>query len=194
MILRAIALLFLKLTRMSAPDPDVPQIPKAIIIGAPHTSNWDFVYFLALKWKYGVQVNFIGKHTLFKGVMGWFMRSVGGIPVDRRSSNNVVDQMAERFANSERMLLVMAPSGTRSKRDYWKSGFYHIAKAAGVPVYTGYLDFDKRVISFGIPIEITGDVTADMDKFREFYADKIGKRPEKHSRIRLRAEDAEEES
>jgi len=192
MILRNIARFVLWITGWKLSDQAV-QIPdKAVIIGVPHTSNWDFVYFIAFKWRYGLNVRFMGKKSLFRPPLGWFMRGVGGISIDRTSAHNVVDQMALAFKENDKLLLAIAPSATRSKRDYWKSGFYHIALAADVPVFLGWLDFQTKTGCFGVPMSLTGNVKEDMDKIRAHYSDKFGKRPEKTSTIRLRLEDKEE--
>ena len=192
MILRSIARFVIWITGWKLSDQTATLPDKAVIIGAPHTSNWDFVYFIAFKWKYGLTVRFMGKKSLFRPPLGWFMRGVGGISIDRTSAHNVVDQMASAFKDNEKLLLVMAPAATRSKRDYWKSGFYHIALAANVPVYLGWLDFQTKTACFGVPISLTGDPVVDMNKIRAHYADKHGKRPEKTSTIRLRLEDGAE--
>jgi 1-acyl-sn-glycerol-3-phosphate acyltransferase len=134
----------------------------------------------------------MGKHTLFKPPFGTFFKRLGGIPIVRHRPGGVVGQMVEQFENNESLVLMVPAEGTRSHVDYWKSGFYHIARKADVPVVLSYLDFGKKVGGIGPAIELTGDFSADMDKIRDFYADKTGFRPEKAGVIRLREEDIEE--
>ncbi|RMF18539.1 MAG: acyltransferase [Deltaproteobacteria bacterium] len=167
----------------------VPAAPKFVLIAAPHTSNWDLVLLLALAAVVGVRISWMGKYNMFVGPFGWMLKRFGGIPIYRHQRLNMVDQMVERFAESERLVLVVPAEATRGRGEYWKSGFYHIARRAGVPIYTGYLDYRRRRGSFGEPIMPTGDVRADMDKIRAFYADKVAKYPEKFTPPRLREED-----
>jgi 1-acyl-sn-glycerol-3-phosphate acyltransferase len=136
-----------------------------------------------------VKINWLGKHTLFKCPYGWFMRLTGGIAVDRRAARGLVSSAADIIGEKDKIHLAVAASGTRGKRDYWKSGFYHIATEAQVPIVCGFLDYGKKECGLGLSIMPTGDIKADMDQIRAFYADKTGKFPEKRSRIRLRAED-----
>jgi 1-acyl-sn-glycerol-3-phosphate acyltransferase len=149
-------------------------------------------FMLAMAFVYDIPVKWMGKHTLFKAPFGPFFRSLGGIPIVRHRPGGVVGQMVEHFENNESLVLMVPAEGTRSHVDYWKSGFYHIAAAADVPVILSYLDFGKKVGGIGPAIELTGDFRADMDKIREFYSDKQGFRPERAGVIRLREEDVEE--
>ncbi|MEM7155500.1 MAG: lysophospholipid acyltransferase family protein [Myxococcota bacterium] len=167
----------------------IPEPRRFVLIAAPHTSNWDLPYMLAIGWVYGIRVRWMGKHTLFGPPFGWLMRKVGGVPIDRRAPHGVVAQMAERFAQADELMLAVPPEGTRSKREYWKSGFYEIAKAAGVPIVLGYLDFGNKVGGMGPPLVPTGDVVADMDVIREFYREKSGHRPAEFTQPRLRSEE-----
>jgi 1-acyl-sn-glycerol-3-phosphate acyltransferase len=167
----------------------IPTEPKYVLIAAPHTTNWDLVHMLSLGAVEGVEIQWMGKHTLFKFPFGWFMRWTGGIAVDRRSKQNLVEQLQEEFKTRDRLALAVAAAGTRSKRDYWKSGFYWIALGAGVPVVTGFLDYKRKVGGFGPPVHLTGDITKDMDVFRAFYANVTAKYPEQVTRVRLREED-----
>jgi 1-acyl-sn-glycerol-3-phosphate acyltransferase len=121
------------------------------------------------------------------------MRRMGGVPVDRSKNNSLVDQIVTLFKTTERdILLVVPPSGTRSRREYWKSGFYHMALGANVPVVPGVLDYEGKRAGFGKGIHLTGDIVADMDVLRAFYADKRGRYPANETRIRLRGEDEAE--
>ncbi len=164
--------------------------PKSIIIAAPHTSNWDFPFMLMAAYIIGFRISWMGKHTLFWGPFGPLMRALGGIPVDRRSPQNLVQQVAERFARSDALVLAIPPEGTRKQVEYWKSGFYQIARAAQVPIVLGFLDFERKVGGLGPVLHPTQDVRADMDRIRAFYRDIRGKLPELESTPRLREEDA----
>lgn len=166
-----------------------PNASKAVLIAAPHTSNWDFFHALMAGWVFGVQFQWLGKQELFDGPLGPLLRWLGGVAVDRRASHGLVEEVARRFQAADRMLLMVPAEGTRSYRPYWKSGFYQIALAADVPIILGYLDYRRRRAGLGPALHPTGDMSADMDVIRAFYADKTGKYPERFGRVRLRAED-----
>ncbi|WP_324993267.1 lysophospholipid acyltransferase family protein [Hyalangium sp.] len=170
----------------------LPATRKFVFIAAPHTSNWDLPFMIATAYVLGVRISWLGKHTLFEGPFGGFMRALGGIPVDRRSRHSMVEQVAERFQQAEELVLGISPEGTRKKVEYWKSGFYHIARAAQVPVGMGFLDFGRKVAGLGPLLPLTGDVRADMDQVRAFYRDLRGKLPEFECIPRLREEDPEQ--
>jgi 1-acyl-sn-glycerol-3-phosphate acyltransferase len=168
-----------------------PAVDRYVIIAAPHTSNWDMPFMLAIAFVYDIPVRWMGKHTLFKAPFGSFFKSLGGIPIVRHRPGGVVGQMVEHFENNESLALMVPAEGTRSHVEYWKSGFYHIARSADVPVILSYLDARKKVGGIGPAIELTGDFGADMDKIRKFYAGMQGFRPENIGVIRLREEDVE---
>lgn len=167
-----------------------PDTLKYVAIAAPHTSNWDLVLMLAVAWVNRVKLSWMGKHTLFHGPLGWLLRAFGGIPVDRRSKHHVVEQLAEAFKHAKRLVLAVPPEGTRKRAEYWKSGFYHIARLAQVPIIPGALDYSRKIASAG-PAIVPGDNTLrdDMDRIRAFYADKIGRFPALMGPVRLREED-----
>lgn len=148
----------------------IPDVPRCVALGVPHTSNWDGVLLLAMAAATGMQMSFMIKDDWLRGPMGPIMRRLGAIGIDRSKANNVVDTMVAELRRRERLWLVVPPEGTRSRSDYWKSGFYHIALGAGVPVVPGYLDYGRKRMGCGAPIDLTGDVTADMDRIRAFYA------------------------
>jgi 1-acyl-sn-glycerol-3-phosphate acyltransferase len=148
-------------------------VKKCVIAGAPHTSNWDFVFFAGATKQEKVQPNFMGKHTLFKGMMRNFMLDMGGISVDRTKKANTVEQMKDEFARRSELNLVIAAEGTRSSDGKWKSGFYNIAKAAGVPIVLAYADNDKRTIGFSPPMMPTGNYGEDLLKIAEWFRAKI---------------------
>ncbi len=167
---------------------DQPEPGNYILICAPHTSNWDFGYLLAFMFIRRIKVSWMGKHTLFKKPFGGFMKWLGGIPVDRRKTHGVVDQIAEYFKKSENLIIAIAPEGTRHKTDHWKSGFYHIANTAKVPLLLGYLDFANKVVGIGSVYSLTGNINQDMDIIRDFYKDFRGANPEDESTMILREE------
>lgn len=165
----------------------VPVDGTGVLIGAPHTSNWDFVLMLAIAWEAGLPLRWLGKHTLFRGAAGPLMRALGGIPVDRRDPTGLVDAVVARLRAGERFYLVVTPEGTRSGSG-WKSGFYRIARAADLPVTLGYVDRTTMTTGLGPTLRLTGDVPADMDRIRSFYADKSGLVPQRRTEPRLRDE------
>ncbi len=171
-----------------------PDEEKYVIIAAPHTTNWDMPFMLAMAFVFDIPVRWMGKHTLFKEPYGTFFRSLGGMPIVRHRKGGVVEQMVEAFEREPSLVLMVPAEGTRSYVEYWKSGFYHIARAANVPVCLSYLDFDKKVGGIGPTVTLTGDVEADMDKIRAFYEGKQGMYPERVGKIRLREEDAQRDA
>jgi 1-acyl-sn-glycerol-3-phosphate acyltransferase len=169
---------------VTRPAPDRPTV----LIGAPHTSNMDFVLMLAIAWRLRIPVRWLGKKSLFTGWRGPLMRGLGGIPVDRSDPGRVVGEVVERVRAGEVFGLVVTPEGTRGAGEYWKSGFYRIAMQAHMPVTLGYVDRTTMTTGLGPTLELTGDVTADMDVIRAFYADKAGYRPAGRTEPRLREE------
>ncbi len=185
---RVIARLFWTFSRWNFRSEPAPTRP-TVLIGAPHTSNWDFVLMLAIAWRLGIPVRWLGKHGLFRGWRGPVMRALGGIPVDRRDPARVVDDVVARIRSGEVFGLVVTPEGTRSGAG-WKSGFYRIAQQTGMPVTLGYVDRTTMTTGLGPTFEVSGDVGADMDLIRAFYADKAGVRPHLRTEPRLRDESA----
>jgi 1-acyl-sn-glycerol-3-phosphate acyltransferase len=165
-----------------------PRERRFVLIAAPHTSNWDLVYLLALSELFDVRISWMGKDAIFRPPFGWLMKRLGGIPVVRGKSNNLVFQASQRFASSDDLALVVPAEGTRGSVERWKSGFYHIARRADVPIVLGYLDYARKRGGFGPSLRATDDVRKDMDQIREFYADKIGKYPDLFAEPRLREE------
>lgn len=146
----------------------VPDLPRMVLIVAPHTSNWDFLTGLWAKLALRLGARFVGKHTLFRGPMGVFMRWLGGVPVDRRAAAGFADQVAQALREAERMVVVIAPEGTR-KRTPWKSGFYRIAVAAGVPILPVAFDYPRKAVVFAPPFAPSGDYQADLAALRALY-------------------------
>ncbi|RDC59008.1 hypothetical protein HME9302_00185 [Alteripontixanthobacter maritimus] len=153
-------------------DSPLPPIPKYVIAGAPHSSNWDFVFFVGATADQGVIPNYMGKAALFKWPMTEFMLDMGGVPVDRSKRANYVEQVADEYARRDHMALVIAPEGTRSSKGEWRSGFYHIAVAADVPIVPAWVNPQTHVLGFGPPIHPTGDYPADLAKIAAWLRSK----------------------
>ena len=170
------------------PDGIRPEAKKFVLIAAPHTTNWDFVYLIAFAALFELKISWIGKHTLFRWPFGFLARALGGVPVRRSRSEKMVTAMARTFEEHEELGLVVPAEGTRSHVDYWKSGFYHIAMTAQVPIVMSYLDYSQKRGGFGPAFLPSGDVRRDMDTIRAFYEGRKGKHPELFGRPRLREE------
>jgi 1-acyl-sn-glycerol-3-phosphate acyltransferase len=168
-IVRRIILVIYRLMGWKIESPLPGHLRKYVIAGAPHTSNWDFVFFTGATHEQGIQPNFMGKHTLFKWPMTRFMHDMGGIPIDRRTSANYVDQVAAEFARRDSLALVVAVEGTRRSDGRWKSGFYHIARAAGVPIVPALADNARRILSFGEPLVPSGNYGEDLLKLAQWF-------------------------
>ena len=164
----------------------LPNEKKFVVIIAPHTSNWDFFMFILVKFAFKLKVTFIGKHSIFIGPIGWLLKKLGGIPVERSSNHNVVDTIAKEFNKRENMIFGLSPEGTRSYLDHWKSGFYHIAKKANVPLVLAFLDTKTKTIGWGPCIKLTDNKEKDLIKIADFYQDKIGFKPYKYSKPQFR--------
>lgn len=155
-----------------------PNLPKAVVIAAPHTSNWDFIIGIAAKSKLELDIHWLGKHTLFRKPFDRLFRWLGGTPVERNSSQGIVEQTIDLFRNQEQFLLGLSPEGTRKKVDRWKTGFYQIARGAGVPIIPVAFDYSKKMILIGEPLEPSGSAEKDFAKLRDFYSDVKGKVPQ----------------
>lgn len=158
-------------------DGQFPDLPRFVIIVGPHTSNWDFICALFCDLALDLEAGFLAKHTIFVGPFGRWLKSLGGIPVVRSASHNVVSQVAAEFARRERMVLAIAPEGTRRKVETWKSGYWHIAHAAGVPIVPVGLDFARKAAVIGPLRYPTESIEADEAEFRKFFAGITPKRP-----------------
>lgn len=155
-----------------------------ILLGAPHTSNIDFLLMLGIAWDARMKIHWLGKQELFRGIAGPVMRALGGIPVNRKSASNVVSEVTARARQEERFLLVITPEGTRKGKG-WRSGFYRIGMETGLPVTLGYADGATRSAGLGPTIHLTGDVEADMNGIRDFYREITGVRPQYKTEPRL---------
>jgi 1-acyl-sn-glycerol-3-phosphate acyltransferase len=147
----------------------LPDVPKVLVAVAPHTSNWDFVVGVMALFALDLRISFLGKHTLFRGLFGKWMQSIGGIPVDRAKPNGVVDECTSAIRAAERVLFAMAPEGTRQLDKGFKSGFLHIARQANVPICLAYFDFTNRVVGFGELFHPSGDVDVDIARIIDYY-------------------------
>ncbi len=155
----------------------IPDLPRFVVIVVPHTSNWDFVIAMATLFALGVKVSFIGKHTLFKGPFGAVMRWLGGIAVERTTQQGFVTKAIESFNQREQLILGLAPEGTRKKVDTWRSGFYHIARGADVPLLLAGFDYREKVVKVGPLFQPTGDMETDFVHLRTHFAGITGKKP-----------------
>ncbi|MEC7525510.1 MAG: lysophospholipid acyltransferase family protein [Myxococcota bacterium] len=168
---------------------EAPEASSFVLIAAPHTSNWDLPFTLALSYVYDVPIRWAGKHTLFRPPFGPVMRLLGGVPIVRHERQNRVEQLAALFEQHEDLVLTVPAEGTRSRTEHWKSGFYQIAFTAKVPIVCGYLDYARKRGGFGLAFVPTGNIREDMDRIRDFYEGKQGKFPAKFGPVRLRVED-----
>ncbi|TCO80244.1 1-acyl-sn-glycerol-3-phosphate acyltransferase [Plasticicumulans lactativorans] len=167
--LRALAAACLRLSGWRI-EGQLPELPRYVVIGAPHTSNWDFALMLAMALHFRVEFVWMGKDSLFASPLGGLFRWLGGVPVDRSRPHGLVDAAVAAFDARERLVLVIAPEGTRKQVQRWRTGFYHIAAQAGVPILLAYVDARRRVGGLGPLFHPTGDAQADMAAIRAFYA------------------------
>jgi len=159
----------------------LPDINQYVVIAAPHTTNWDFPITLALAFSFKCNVYWMGKDTLFKPPFGAIMKFLGGVPIDRSTSSNLVEQSIQAFGQNNKLVLVIPPEGTRKNVRYWKTGFYYIANGANVPIVMGFLDYKRKVGGIGHIFQPTGNIDTDMVAIQFFYANISGKYPEKSS-------------
>lgn len=160
----------------------------AVLVAAPHTSNWDFPLMLAMAWDAGLSPRWLGKKEMFTGPLAPIFRALGGVAVDRKNAAGLVDELVSHAKGSDTLAIVVPAEGTRSKGQYWKSGFRRIAADAGIPYILTYLDGPSRTGGFGPALHPTADVKADMDLVRTFYADKAGVKPANKTDPLLREE------
>ena len=157
----------------------LPDLPKYIIIGAPHTSSWDFVLFLGVIFRLKVSVRYMGKAELFRKPFGWFFYWCGGIPVDRSKSQGLVEQMVAACEKSDKFILTIAPEGTRHHVTEWKMGFYHIAKAAGIPLVMAIVDGKHKTMRVGQVFHLTENMDADIKAIKGYFDGMMGINPRK---------------
>ena len=154
------------------------DLKKYLVIAAPHTSNWDFPIAILTKFAEGANINFIGKHTLFKPPFGFIFRALGGTPVNRSKSKNMVQTLIDVYHTNEQFIFAISPEGTRKKMTTWKTGFYHVAKGANVPIVMATLDFEYKQIVINDPYYVTGDQKVDFLYFHNYFKNVKGKNPE----------------
>ena len=172
-LLRFLAILILRLIGWTSIGNKV-SVPKYVLIGAPHTSNWDFPLMLLVVLELRLQLFWMGKHTLFSFPFSGIMKWLGGIPINRTKSHNVVYDIVGQFKSNKNFVVLVPPEGTRLKVSEWKTGFYHIANNAGVPILMGYVNAEKKEAGFANFFYPTGDLESDMKEIRSFYAKKKG--------------------
>ncbi len=166
-----------------------PVERKVMILGAPHTANFDYFLTLALIHHFRLPLRYLIKHTVFVGPLNWLLRSLGGIPVDRTKRGNLVDKIVETIKAQEEIAIGVLPEGTRKKMDYWKSGFYFIALGAEIPIYPARVDGPGKNLHLGPAIIPSGDIEADMELLAAFFGDAVGVIPENTTPVRLRPVD-----
>ncbi|MBT8402003.1 MAG: lysophospholipid acyltransferase family protein [Rhodothermia bacterium] len=157
-------------------DGNFPDLKKFVVIAAPHTSNWDFVIGLSTAFATDIDAHWIGKHTIFTWPFGGLFKRLGGIAVNRAKTTGLVPQVVQEFRRNEEFVLAIAPEGTRSKVERWKSGFYQIALQAEVPVVCAYFDYPRRTVGIGKVVYPSGDYEADLADITAFYSHFKGRR------------------
>ncbi|MBI4956016.1 MAG: 1-acyl-sn-glycerol-3-phosphate acyltransferase [Myxococcales bacterium] len=162
-----------------------PAARKAVVVAAPHTSNWDFPFTMAIAWSIGLDIAWLGKDTMFRWPVAGIFRAWGGIPVDRRAKHDLVAQVADQLRAADDLYVILSPEGSRRHVDRWKTGFYHIAVAADVPVILGFLDYGTKRGGLGTMFEPSGDLAADAAAIRAFYQGKQGKLAHKFAGVKL---------
>ncbi len=178
--LRIISLILLKTLRWKAVG-TLPKQNKYIIIVAPHTSNWDVFYGFILAFNLKIDARFLAKKELFRWPFAPIIRWLGGIATDRSSHSNIVDKIVKIFNENEKFVLAIAPEGTRHKVDYWKSGFYHIAKEANIPIVLAFIDYGTKTGGAGPLLYPSADINKDIITIRNFYLNKKGKNKDQTS-------------
>ncbi len=158
------------------------KVPKTVMLASPHTSNWDLVFALGVYWIEGIDAKFLIKDAYTKSFFGFFFRWLGAIGVDRKKHNNLVDYSIELFNTSDALILMVPAEGTRERVEKWKTGFYHIAKNAEVPVSFGFLDYGKKLAGVGDVYNLTGNFEVDMQYIQDFYATIEAKFPDLYNK------------
>ncbi|MDT8428443.1 MAG: lysophospholipid acyltransferase family protein [Pseudomonadales bacterium] len=176
-LLRIIAIILLKLINWKVVGRPLENA-RFVLIAAPHTSNWDFPLMLMVILKLRLKVYWMGKNSLFSFPFGWLMKWLGGIPIDRSKSHNMVEHTVKQYQENQDLVVLIPPEGTRSRVSRWKTGFYYIAHNAGVPILLGYVDGERKTAGLADFFYPGGDIEADMSRIRAFYATKVGINPE----------------
>jgi 1-acyl-sn-glycerol-3-phosphate acyltransferase len=166
---------------------DAPDVKRCVIIFAPHTSNWDFPLLLCVRFAFGRPVAYLAKDALFRFPIAGLLRWTGAVPVERTEHHALVRTLTQAFRERKELWLAMSPEGTRARTDHWKSGFYHVAREAGVPLLLAFIDAAKKECGLGDLVVLSGDMDVDMARLRAFYSSKTGIRPERASDIRFQS-------
>ena len=161
----------------------LPAIPKFVLVGAPHTSNWDLPYTLLTAFALKAPIHWMGKEAIFRRPFKGFFKWLGGIPVRRSQSHNLVEQSIQQFNRNDQLILTIAPAGTRKRVIRWKTGFYHIAFGSGVPIVLGFMDYRRKAGGIGPMVHPTGNMEADMETIKAFYDGVTGKHPARSMRV-----------
>jgi 1-acyl-sn-glycerol-3-phosphate acyltransferase len=162
---------------------DLPDLDKVVFIAAPHTTNWDGFWLMVYRVALDIDVHFLAKHTLFWWPLGPVLRALGAMPINRDSSASIVQQIADAFAANDRFWFALSPEGTRKWQPYWKTGFYRIAKSAGVPIVLAFIDYPNKQMGVGITLPEDQTIDEDLQAIREFYAPFCGRLPERQGPI-----------
>lgn len=160
---------------------NLPDTEKILVIGAPHTSNWDWVVAVFVMWALDIRMTVLIKDTVFWGPVGWFLRLTGAMPVNRRNPAGIAEDVAGNIRAAERIIVVITPEGTRSRVEKWKTGFLRIAEAALIPIVQVSFDYPSRTLHLGPIAELSGDVDTDIERIRAYYRPFTGCRPENQS-------------
>ena len=166
----------------------VPKVKKFVMVGYPHTSNWDALIGLLIFTSMGLRLHWLAKQSLFKGPLGWLLKFSGAIPVNRSQSQNFIEYSKQLFGSHDQLILTLSPEGTRNKTDYWRTGFYYMALNAGVPIVLARLDYSTKQGGFGPVIWPSGEIEKDLEIIRRFYQGTKGKFPEKMGDIRIKSD------
>lgn len=166
-------------------DKQLPPLDRYVLIAYPHTSNWDFVLGMLAKWSLQLPLNWVAKHSIFRGPLRRLLIAMGGVPLNREKSSGFIEKNIELFRQRDKFILGLMPEGTRAKTRRWKTGFYHIAKGADVPIALAYMDYKHKKIGVAKLIYPSGDIHHDFALIKAFYADKRGYRPECQSELRI---------
>jgi 1-acyl-sn-glycerol-3-phosphate acyltransferase len=154
---------------------EIPDLPKFVLVGAPHTSNWDYILTVLTIGDLQADLHYVIKHSMIEGPFGGIIAGLGGISVDRSTTEGFVDKMVAEFNRHEKYILAIMPTGTRNASKEWRSGFYYIAREANVPVVLVIFDYGNKVMRLGPTIELTGDYQSDLAYIRSFYEGVQGK-------------------
>jgi len=166
---------------------EIPDIPKMVIAAAPHTSNLDGIFLVCTMWQLRIRLVWMVKKEILWGPLGWLIRALGGMAIDRSASFNTVEQAVHHIHQTEEILLVVAPEGTRKKTSYWKTGFYWIAHDANIPILCAVLDYQNKVLDLTAPpIYPTGDIETDMEKIWDIFRPATARFPDRVADMRLR--------